>query len=400
MRRDEYKMFSDGIISKIVLKNRLVRSATYEAAMTEDGKVTEDMLNIYRNLANGGVGLIVTGHMAVMLSGKAAPKQTCIYDDIFIGEIEKIAKEVHNTNNGCKIVAQLSHVGRQVRHEFNVAECVGPSAIPSPILKKEARELSLEEILVITDNFADAIARVKKAGFDGVQLHGAHGYLLSSFISPYTNHRSDQYGGSLQNRLTILKEIISKARNLVGNFPIFIKINCDDCVEGGIDIDTFPEVAKEIESLGFDAIEISGGMWDCLCRKEEDLGFFPLPIPESRTRINSLTKQSYFLKYAEKIKLNVPIILAGGHRDVEELENILNKRTVDFLSLCRPLISEADLPNRWRNGEGSQKTDCVSCNTCLLTFDPGPMHCMLKQNKLKHKIVKNLVPYIWKFILK
>jgi 2,4-dienoyl-CoA reductase-like NADH-dependent reductase (Old Yellow Enzyme family) len=132
-----------------------------------------------------------------------------------------------------------------------------------------------------------------------------------------------------------------------------------------LDETTFPELACEIERSGFDAIEISGGMWDCLVRPEEELGFRPVPAPESHTRINDPSKQSYFLPYARNLDLSIPLILVGGNRDVERLEAILANEPVDFLAMCRPLISEPDLPNRWLEGRGSSDTDCISCNSCI-----------------------------------
>lgn len=400
MSRDEYKLFSPGKIANLSVKNRLIRSATYEGAMTEEGRITPEILNLYSNLANGGVGAIITGHMTVAREGKGGDRQTCTYDDSYIDEIAKIAEVVHSSGNGCKIFAQLSYAGRQVLHDNKVAKCVGPSGTPSPILRKKAKALSIDEIKKIVSCYSDAIVRVKKAGFDGVQLHGAHGWLLSSFLSPYTNRRHDQYGGSIEKRVTILREIITKARESVDDYPIFIKINSSDHVEGGIDVDTFPELAKKVEALGFDAIEVSGGMWDCLVRSERELGFFPLPIPESRTRINNLEKQSYYIPTAEKLDLDTPLIVVGGHRNVESLEEIIGRSNIDFFSMSRPLISEPDLPNRWLEGRGSDKADCVSCNSCLLEVKSKPLKCVLKQNRLKQKIVKNLVPHIWKLIVK
>jgi 2,4-dienoyl-CoA reductase-like NADH-dependent reductase (Old Yellow Enzyme family) len=400
MKRDEYKLFSPGKIAHLSIKNRLIRAATYEGAMTEEGRITPEILNLYSNLADGGVGAIITGHMTVAREGKGGERQTCIYDDSYIAEIAKIAEVVHASGNGCKIFAQLSYAGRQVFHDNKIAECVGPSEIPSPILRKNAKALSIDEIKKIVNCYSDAIIRVKKAGFDGVQLHGAHGYLLSSFLSPYTNRRHDQYGGSIEKRVTILREIITKARESVDDFPILIKMNSSDHVEGGIDVDTFPEVAKKVEALEFDAIEVSGGMWDCLVRSEKELGFFPLPIPESRTRINNLEKQSYYVPAAEKLELDAPLIVVGGHRNVESLEEIIGRSNIDFFSLSRPLINEPDLPNRWLEGRGSDKADCVSCNSCLLEVKSKPLKCILKQNRFKQKIIKNLVPHIWKLIVK
>lgn len=400
MGREKYKVFSEGKIAGVTVKNRLVRSATFEACMTKNGRFTQKILDLYQNISRGGAGLIITGHIAVMPQGKGMPTQMCIYDDSFINDIARIADIVHSAGNGCMVIGQLSHTGRQVLNENREAECVGPSDVPSPVLKKHPRALSTGEIEYVIKCFADAVVRVKKAGFDGVQLHAAHGWLLSSFLSPYTNRRQDRYGGSLQNRLNILKEIISGAREQVGDYPILIKVNCDDFVMGGITAEDFPELAGEIATLGFDALEVSGGMWDCLARTEDELGFFPLPIPEARTRIGTLEKQSYFLKYVEKLNLDIPIILIGGNRNVEELESIMSRGSVDFFSMSRPLISEPDLPNRWFNGLGSPNADCVSCNACLMTVKFGSLHCMLKQNRMQQKVVNKLTPYIWKMFLK
>ena len=400
MERGKYNVFSKGEIAHLVVKNRLIRSATYEGGMTKDGEVTGKILNLYRELADGGVGIIITGHMAVSPKGKGNPRQICLYDDIHIPEIARIAEVVHDSENDCKVMAQLSYAGRQVLHDNSVAECVGPSDVPSPILKRRAKKLSVDEIQSIVDCFVDAIVRVKKAGYDGVQLHGAHGYLLSSFLSPYTNQRQDQYGGSIKKRVTILREIITKSREKVNQFPILIKMNCTDHVAGGIDIETFPEMAREVASLGFDAIEVSGGMWDCLSRSEEELGFFPLPIPESRTRINRLEKQSYFVAFVEKLALNIPVIVVGGHRNIESMEEIIKRGTVDFFALSRPLISEPGLPNRWMENRGNEKTDCVSCNACLLEVKTTLLKCVLKQNRFKQSIVNNVAPHTWKLILK
>jgi 2,4-dienoyl-CoA reductase-like NADH-dependent reductase (Old Yellow Enzyme family) len=273
-------------------------------------------------------------------------------------------------------MAQLHHTGRQVPDDDEYADCAGPSAMPHPFLKKAARELTLEEIGYLVNCHADAIVRVKQAGFDGVQLHAAHGWLLSSFLSPYTNHRTDAYGGSVENRTRIVKEIVTQARDKVGDFPIIIKMNCDDHLVGGIDLSSFPELAAEVERTGVDAIEVSGGMWDCLVRTEEELGFPPVLLPEAHTRIADPAKQSYHLKSTEGLSLGVPVILVGGHKNVEAMEKIMRDGKVEFLSLCRPLIAEPGLPNRWLEGRGSAITACVSCNKCLSSLDAGPVRCL------------------------
>jgi 2,4-dienoyl-CoA reductase-like NADH-dependent reductase (Old Yellow Enzyme family) len=215
---------------------------------------------------------------------------------------------------------------------------------------------------------------------------------LSCFLSSYTNRREDAYGGSAKGRARIVREIVTQARETVGNFPILIKMNATDYVEGGVDLETFPALAKAVEDAGVDAIEISGGMWDCLNRSEEELGFRPVPSPESHTRIQPPEKQSYFLKYAEALNLRIPVILVGGNRDVERLEAILQQGRVNLIALCRPLISEPSLPNRWREGRGSSGTDCNSCIHAMYMHpgsdEPGLVTCIFKEDKSQHKMAQ------------
>jgi 2,4-dienoyl-CoA reductase-like NADH-dependent reductase (Old Yellow Enzyme family) len=243
-------------------------------------------------------------------------------------------------------------------------------------------------VRAIAGCFVEAIAGLKAEGFDGVQFHAAHGGLLSCFLSPYSNRRRDAYGGSARNRARIIAESVAGARQRVGDFPILIKMNGTDYVEGGIDLDNLPELAGEIERAGVDAVEISGGMWDCLVRSEEELGFRPVPAPESHTHIRSPEKQSYFLPYAERLALGIPVILVGGNRDAERLEAIVQGGKVDFVSLCRPLICEPDLPNRWRAGRGDSAAACISCNSCLYDMytgldqgQPGVVTCLLNGDR-------------------
>lgn len=389
MRRDHYQVFSEGRIGPLTLPNRLVRSATWDPSILSRRKMTDEVVSLYREVALGGVGLIITGDISVVPEGALKedplPSGAACYDDVRVEGFGRLPKVVHDAAPRCRIVAQLSadYPG------------VGPSDIPSPFTTERVRPLATEQVRAIAGCCVDAIAGVKEDGFDGVQFHAAHGGLLSRFLSPYSNRRDDEYGGSAENRARIIREIVCGAREQVGDWPILIKMNCTDYVEGGIDLQNFPELAREVEDAGVDAIEVSGGMWDCLVRPEAELGFRPVPSPESHTCIKRPEKQSYFLQYAESLGLAIPVILVGGNRDIERLEEIVCQRKADFVALCRPLLSEPDLPNRWLQGRGSSGTDCVSCNSCIYDMwvslergEPGIVTCLLKHDRQQVKVAQ------------
>ncbi|MFX0084155.1 MAG: NADH:flavin oxidoreductase [Candidatus Hodarchaeota archaeon] len=388
MKRDNYRIFSEGKIGPLTLPNRLVRSATWDPSILRKRKITDAVLNLYKKIALGGVGLIITGGIPVFQEQKHKSTTTnwiTTYSDLRIMGIEQMAQIVHDSRHECKIIAQLEN------GEINAR----PSIINSTRSRKKLRQLTLEEIDDIIACFVEAIIDMKKIGFDGVQLHAAHGGLLSRFLSPYTNRRNDAYGSSTSNRVRVIREIISKSKKFVGNFPILIKMNCTDYLEGGISIDTFPPLAREIENTGVAAIETSGGMWECLFRTERELGFRPVPAPESHTQIKDPEKQSYFLKFIEKIDLDIPIILVGGNRNIERLEEIVNQGKVDFIALCRPLIREPDLPNRWLEGRGEDNAECISCNSCIFAMhvhpgspEPGLVTCVQKNDKTQHRLAQ------------
>jgi len=320
-------------------------------------------------------------------------------DDAFIPSLEKIPRAVQGADSDCRVILQLNHAGRQVlsrektskvmpltppallayirKHPEVIAQGVeavheveptAPSAVYDATFDRTPRALTADEIGEIIEDFAEGIRRAKEAGFDGVQLHAAHGYLLSSFLSPRTNQRADDYGGSTENRTRIVKEICQRAQKKVGGrFPILIKVNTTDFLPGGTDLEEMVRVGKILCEAGIDAVEASGGMWESCTRPEKDLGWPPVLLPESRTRIENRDQEAYFLPGARALKenTNATVILVGGLRSFSRIEEVLTSKAADFAALCRPLLRQPDLPNRWRYGEGPDKAECISCNACL-----------------------------------
>ncbi len=366
-------------IGQLNIKNRFIRSATYEGMATEEGQVTDKHVTLYKNLAEGGVGLIITGYAYVQRSGIAFDKQLGAYNDDLIHGLSKIADIIHKYGDDCKVVLQLVHCGRQSRHlEIRLA----PSAVLEKLTKFLPKEMSKKEISETIEAFAQAIRRAKEAGFDAVQLHGAHGYLISEFFSPYTNKRIDEYGGSIDNRTRIVEEIYKKGVELVGeDFPILIKMNGGDFLEGGLTIEDSTKIAKRLATIGFKAIEVSGGMWEVVLRKKKDLGWKPTFIPESRMLIGTVNEPAYNLPFAKEIKkaINIPVIVVGGINSLDIVEQILEEGSADFVAFSRPLIREPDLPERWLKGVGDRKVECLFCNSCLSSLISTGLRCVKKE---------------------
>jgi 2,4-dienoyl-CoA reductase-like NADH-dependent reductase (Old Yellow Enzyme family) len=304
---------------------------------------------VFRALAAGGVGLIVTGFIAVSPGGRINDFGAMADDDRQVENLRLIVQAVRRADPDCKVVAQLAHVGPNAR----VVEPVAASSKPWRSGLAAPRALTTGDVEQITRLFARAAARAKEAGFDGVQLHAAHGYLLSTFLSPYTNIRTDKYGGSFAHRARIIREIVARTRRLAGNrFPILVKMNCDDQVEGGLNLDTFPAAAREVVKAGAQVLEVSGAN-------------------PCRTNLSDPAQHSYFLKYAQALPARVPVILTGGNRSIDRLEKLCRAGGADFFGLSRPLLREPDLPRRWLEGRGGEDAACPSCSQCIQALSAG-----------------------------
>ena len=351
------------------MKNRIVRSATYEKRADEDGFVTESYINLYEDLARGGSGLIITGFTLVHPGGRAIEKMASIHSERYVEGFRQLTGRVHGA--GGVIAVQLVHGGRQSPPLLlGGALPVAPSAVLDTSSGVTPRALSDPEIWEIIDAFGEAARRARDANFDAVQVHGAHGYLISSFLSPHTNRRDDYWGGDEVRRFHFLEEVYKAIRKSVGGeYPVLIKLNGDDLLpEGGLHPEESLRTAKRLERLGIDAVEISGGMRES-------------PIRTIRPNILKPADEAYFSDIGGLFKkhLKAPVILTGGMRSRKVMEDVLRKKQADLVGLSRPLIREPDFP-RLMLETGKEKADCISCNKCTNYLELEKVECVQKNH--------------------
>jgi len=355
-------LFEPVTIGGLHLKNRFVRSATHDYLGCPDGSISAQQMALYRDLAVGGVGLIVTGHAYVQHPlGRASVNQNAIYDDRFIEGYRGLVDVVHTA--GAALVLQISHAGRQTPQDWPDDQTpVAPSAVREGQTGRTPRALTDEEIWSLIEAYVAAMVRAKAAGCDGVQLHVAHGYLLSAFLSPYTNRRTDAWDGSLENRCRILREIVTRGRRAVGDeYPVLVKINSTDGFtgEGYLTLADAVAAVRHLVEWGVDAVEVSGGH-----REARSV--------MSRPGVLAPEQEGYFAEAARALKaaVDVPVILVGGLRSLAVMEDVVASGAADLVALSRPLICEPDLVKRLRAGQA--RAICSSCNAC---FNPAGLRC-------------------------
>ena len=343
-------LFDKTQIGSLTLRNRLVRSATAEMMADEAGRPLPQLAELYRELARGGVGLLITGHMYVHPSGKAHPGMTGVYTDDLIPGLATLADAVHA--EGGVVSMQINHAGRQSRGGL-LDDPIGPSAHEAAPPRSGAREMTTDEIEMIIDAYAQAARRAKEAGFDAVQIHAAHGYLISQFLSPIANTRCDEWGGCLQNRTRFLARVIAAVREQVGpDFPVLAKLGMRDESSDGLTLEEGVEIIRQLPNMGLDAVEISGGL--------AETGTFNIAAD-----IGPGANEAYFRPWAQAARsaAELPVILVGGMRSLATMEDVLGSGDAQLISMCRPLICEPDLPNRLAAGVQTAAA-CVSKNRC------------------------------------
>lgn len=351
-------------VGSLKLKNRLVMAPMNDSLASADGSVTDRQVRYYEERAKGGIGLIITGNAYVEKEkGRISAAQFGIYHDSLIPKLSFLAETVHIY--GIPIIMQLVHGGRQANPNIIEGTPVAPSPLPYPANGITPKELSIAEIEMIVEHFSRAAFRAKQAGFDGVEVHAAHGYLLSEFVSPATNKRTDKYGGSLEGRTRIVVEVIESIRSITGgDFTVGVRINGTDGFEGGITIETSPKVAEILEDAGVDYIHVSAGM-----------GHIPHLVQQS----NHL-EQGCLIPYAEAVKrkVKIPVIAVGSITSPLMAENILKEGKADLIAMGRPPIADPELPIKAKRGNLYDIRTCIRCNVCISRlFQSRKLSCTL-----------------------
>lgn len=364
-------LFDPVDIGPLKLKNRIIRSSTSMEMADEDGQPTLRLLDVYEEAAKGGASLIITGLTFIRKQDQPFHAALGFYDDSQIPAFKELARRMQK--HGAKACLQIGYAGSMSGYKVNEREIWGPSAVPHPFTKVTPKAMTRADIQQAVKEMSQAAVRAKKAGFDTIELHFVHNFMINQFLVPHFNKRIDEYGGSIENRARFVFEIMTAVRKAVGpDYPVLAKIHGQDYLEkGGMTLDEGIYVARGLIQRGVTALDISGGN---LMSEPENL-----PI---RPEIHEDTDlQSYFAKDAEAIdrELDIPLILTGGNRDPKVMQQVLDiNPDVAAFGLCRTILSEPDLPNQWAK-DRSVEPACISCNNCLMNYGTQATVCVLNE---------------------
>lgn len=394
-------MFSPLHLKRITLPNRVVRAATFENMADSSGKPTSAFTKLYLNLARGGVKTIITGFNFTSWEGRAMqPFQAGIDDDNKVEAWKHVVEPIKKEFPDIKLIIQVSHAGRQTISKMTGGPVRGAGPIKCTYFRSRVKPFSTDEVRRKVDEYISAAKRAQAAGFDAVQIHAAHGYLIHQFLSPHTNQRSDQYGS---DRLLFLKQIIAGVHGET-SIPVLLKVSGADDRQRGLNLPLILSYWPQIDGLKVDAVEVSYGMMETAFNIIR--GGHPLePVLKHNPLFNryfSLQqwlfkhfifhwyKRSfiaysdlYNLENAGKIKAisKTPILVTGGIRTRAQIGTILQDRKVDGVTLCRPFVCEPDLLNRFKT-DNRTRSRCTSCNLCTVMCDSkNPLRCYQSSSK-------------------
>lgn len=331
------------------IRNRIVMAPMTSGYSSLDGFATRTLTDFYAARARGGVGLITCESCYVTKKGKGFQGHLALDEDRYIPDLSTLTKSVKSA--GAKVVLQLIHCGRQTTPALCGGQPLAASAIPCPVLKEMPREATLEEIQEIIEAFVAAAERAKEAGFDGVEVHAAHGYLINQFLSPYSNRRNDDYGGDLWRRSRLLLEIVSGIKKSLGaDYPVLCRLSSDEFVDGGLTLTDTRLVAHWLQNIGLDALSISGGVYESADRI----------IPPMDVSSGSLVELAAGIKQA----VTLPVITVGGINDPSFADRILTEGKADMVAIGRALLADPDWPSKARDVGADGIRPCLYCNHC------------------------------------
>jgi 2,4-dienoyl-CoA reductase-like NADH-dependent reductase (Old Yellow Enzyme family) len=345
-------------INDIILSNRIIFPAFQTNYATSEGLITEKLLRFYGKIAAGGSGLVITGCMAVSDEGAPNTNVIKINDDRNIPGLKELFSRIRD--NGSVAGAQLMHAGRQTLSAITGRPIVAPSAIPCPVMKEMPVELDTEGIKKIQEDFVEAATRAKKAGAQWIELHGAFGYLIGGFLSPYSNKRNDEYGG---DKTLFFTEIIEKVKKRIGNIPISCRISGDEFVEGGLTLKETKNFASELEVAGADVISVAAGTYSSMHRMA--------------TKMDLGEGVHVYLATAIHDAVNVPVICSDNIRNLEYVNNIISEKKADLAAICRPQVADHFFIRKSLNNQ--LYNECDDCGNCLY-FLKGEKYVSCPQN--------------------
>ena len=357
-------LLSPGKIGKINIRNRMVMPPMGTNYAAGDGFVTGRLAGYYEARAEGGTGLIIVEVSAVAPEGKAISREIGLWGDKFIPGLRYLAASIKK--HGARAAIQLHHAGRQTTARATGFQPVAPSEIACPVCRDTPRALSIDEITGLIEAFAHAARRAREAGFDAVEIHGTHGYLINQFLSPYSNRRTDEYGGSPGARRRFPLEVCEAVRRAVGaDYPIIFRMNANEGVEGGITPEEGRDFAAALEQAGVDALHVSGGVYGSPLAIIPTMYDPPLPLAGYAADIKS--------------EVEVPVIAVGKIHDPETAEQLIAEGEADFVSLGRALITDSHFARKIELKQVSNIRRCIECNQlCIdpLLFDDAPVSCI------------------------
>ena len=387
------KVFERSVIGTIELKNRILRSATHEGMGDQYGKPLKELYDVYEKLAKGGAGAIITGYVGIKQNGKTVVNMRMFDKDEYVADYKPFNLKLKNFN--APVILQLAHGGSQTSSKITGGVLLSASPTKN-YFGERSKEASESEIEDIIDCFVKSIERAKEAEFTGVQLHAAHGYLLSEFLSPFLNKRKDRWGGNVENRFRILKEILQRSREKVGHFPIWVKVSAFDENRNRRELEEIIEGCQMLQENGCDAIEVSCGFgfkgFDTIRVPKIPVDAMLALLPNFKNYssfkksvfkivVPLLIKKykpihNYNVKSAERIKknVNIPVIVVGGIRKLEDIKNIIENTEIDFVSMCRPFIIEPNIVNKFQEHQ-SVESKCIDCGYCLLGVASKKLKC-------------------------